>query len=112
MGSNAASVCPDAWYSMRASPAFLFAHMRWMPDVSRLVKVRACNAATADGACTCTRLVLTGVCPIGQGTGGLQQPRQIAYWCICPSCHQQNSLFWKHAAVLRPGIGCSFPPSL
>lgn len=42
-----------------------------------------------------------GVRPIGQGTGILQQPR-----------HQQNSLFWKHAVVLRPSIGCSFPPSL
>lgn len=78
--SNAASVCPDALYSMRASPAFLYTHMRWMPDASQRVKVRACNAAAADGACTSTRLVSTAR-RVSNWTGnrGLQQPRQIAY---------------------------------
>jgi hypothetical protein len=77
--SNAASICPDALCRVRASPAFLFTHMREMPNVSQRVTVRACNTAAADGPCTSTRLVLTGVCPIGQGTGVLQQLRQIAY---------------------------------
>lgn len=51
------SVCPDALCSVRASPAFLFTHMRGMPDVSQRVTVRARNTAAADGACTSTRLV-------------------------------------------------------
>lgn len=46
LASSAASVCPGALCSMRTSLAslpFLFTDLRWMLDVSRRVKVRACN---------------------------------------------------------------------
>lgn len=49
-------------------------------QLSRRVKVQACNTATTSGVCACRYSSgIAGVCRIGQGAGVLQQPRQIAH---------------------------------